>query len=202
MAKLEEVEANAGKNSAEIQAGIEKIRQNSRRIRQSRRTVAGFAGGFFAAHVMYDWLWGWHWWWGPWGGWCPGFININIDIWDVWVDDYDYDWDLVDDYIDTSDLGLDSLDIDDAELALSNDFLDSGDFSLDDGDLSELTADLDLGWDDVTTEAGHEIMDSFESNFDNQTIYEPEIPIETFQDYSMNDFGGDFGGMDFGGFDF
>ena len=194
MKKLDEVEKNVGKNDENIKAGIEKIRKNSRKIKRSRRNGAGFAGSFFAAAFMYDWLWGWHWWWGPWGGWCPGFIDINIEIWDVWIDDYDYDWDLADDYIDAGELGLDDLDIDDAELAASDDFLESGDFSLQEGDLAELTSELDYGWDDVSTDMGNEIRESYEANFDNQAIYEAEIPIETFQDYGMNDFGGDFGG--------
>ena len=198
MKKLDEVEKNVGKNDENIKAGIEKIRKNSQKIRNSRRTGAGFAGAFFAGAFMYDWLWGWHWWWGPWGGWCPGFIDINIIIWDDWIDDYDYDWDLVDDYIDVGELGLDDLDIDDAELAASSEFLDAGDFSLQDGDLAELTSDLDYGWDDVSTDVGTEIRENYESNFDNSAIYERELPVETFQDHSMNDFGGDFGGdMDF-----
>ncbi len=198
MKKLDEVEKNVGKNDKQIQAGIDKIRKNSKKIKQSRRTGAGFAGGFLAAHFMYDWLWGWHWWWGPWGGWCPGFIDINIIIWDDWIDDYDYDWDLADDYIDVADLGLDDIDIDDAELAASDDFLDAGDFSLDDGDLAEMTSGLDYGWDEVSTDVGNDIRENYESNFDNQAIYEAEAPIETFQDYGMSDFGGDFdGGMDF-----
>ena len=195
--KLNEVEKNVGKNDENIKAGIDKIRKNSRKIKNSRRTGAGFAGGFFAAHIMYDWLWGWHWWWGPWGGWCPGFIDINIIIWDDWIDDFDYDWDLADDYIDAGELGLDDLDIDDAELAASDDFLDAGDFTLQDGDLAELTSDLDYGWDDVSTDVGNDIRDSYESNFDNQAIYEAEAPVETFQDYGMDDVGGDMGGMDF-----
>ena len=194
MKKLDEVEKNVGKNDENIKAGIEKIRKNSQNIKRSQRNGAGFAGGFFAAHLMYDWLWGWHWWWGPWGGWCPGFIDINIEIWDVWIDDYDYDWDLADDYIDVGELGLDDLDIDDAELAASDDFLDSGDFSLQDGDLAELTSDLDYGWDDVSTDVGNDIRESYETNFDKPAIYETEIPIETFRDHGMDDFGGDFGG--------
>ncbi len=195
MKKLDEVEKNVGKNDENIKAGIEKIRKNSKKIKRSRRNGAGFAGGFFAAHIMYDWLWGWHWWWGPWGGWCPGFIDINIIIWDDWIDDYDYDWDLADDYIDAGELGLDGLDIDDAELAASDEFLESGDFSLQDGDLAELTSDLDYGWDDVSTGVGNDIREGYETNFDNAAMYEREVPIETFQDHGMDDFGRDMRGM-------
>ena len=46
-------------------------------------------------------------------------------------------------------------------------------------------------------------MNSYDSNLDNSSVYETEAPIETFQDYGMDDFGGgfggDMGGMDFGG---
>ena len=86
--KLEAVEKNVAENNEQMKAGIAKIKEESKKIRGSQRSVGGFVGGFYAAHLMYDWLWGWHWWWGPWGGWCPGYIDINIIIWDSWVDDY------------------------------------------------------------------------------------------------------------------
>ncbi len=197
LSKLDKVEKNVAANNSEIKKGIKKIRENSKKIKRSRYTAAGFAGGFFAAHITYDLLWGWHWWWGPWGSWCPGFIDINVIIWDDWVDYYEYDWELIDDYVDVADLELDTIDIDDAELQASDAFLDNADFGLADGDLEELTSDLDNGWDDVSTDTGVEIQEGIDSNLDNSSIYEREAPIETFEDYGMDDFGGDFGGSDF-----
>ncbi len=196
--KLKAVEQNVAKNNAEMQAAIAKMKEQSKKIRQSRRNVGGFVGGFFAAHILYDWLWGWHWWWGPWGGWCPGFIDINIIIWDDWVDDFVYDWALADAYVDIADLDLDLIDIDDADLAANLDFLDQGNFSFD-GDIGALTENIDHGWDDVSTDTGHEIADRIEDNFDNSAIYDREMPVETFDDYGVDDFGGDMGSMDFGG---
>ncbi len=199
LAKLDKVEKNVAANNKEIKKGIKKIRENSRIIKNSRYTVAGFAGGFFAAHITYDLLWGWHWWWGPWGGWAPGFIDVNVVVWDDWVDHYDYDWGLVDDYVDVADLEMDTIDIGAAEVLASEAYLNDGDFGLADGDLQEITSDIDYGWDDVTTDAGAEIMNSYDSNMDNSSVYEREVPIETFRDYGMDDMGGGFGGGDFGG---
>lgn len=199
LAKLDKVEKNVAANNKEIKKGIKKIRENSKKIKNSRHTAAGFAGAFFAAHLTYDLLWGWHWWWGPWGGWAPGFININVVIWDDWVDHYVYDWDLVDDYVDVADLEMDAIDIGDADMLASEAYLNDGDFGLGEGDLQEITSDLDYGWDDVSTDTGAEIMNSYDSNLDNSSVYETEAPIETFQDYGMDDMGGGFGGGDFGG---
>ena len=196
--KLDQVEANVAKNDAKMQAAIKKMREESKKIRNSRRNVGGFVGGFFTAHILYDWLWGWHWWWGPWGGWCPGFIDINIIIWDDWADEFVYDWALADSFIDIEDLDLDMIDVMDVDTAASLDFLDEGDFSFD-GDMAELTDGIDHGWDDVTTDTGQEIMESYESNFDNSAIYDRQEPVETFQDYDVQDFGDDMGSMDFGG---
>ena len=196
--KLEQVEANVAKDNAEMKAAIAKMKEQSKKIRNSRRTVGGFVGGFFAAHILYDWLWGWHWWWGPWGGWCPGFIDINIIIWDDWADDFVFDWALTEDLVDVADLDFDMIDVMDIDVASSLDFLEEGDFSFD-GDMGALTADIDHGWDDVTTDTGAEIMDSYESNFDNSAIYDRAEPVETFHDHGVDDFGGGMGSMDFGG---
>ena len=197
--KLEEVEKNVAKNDANMKEGIEKIREESKKIRRARRTGSGFAAGFFAGSIMYDWLWGWHWWWGPWGGWCPGYIDIGIVIWDDWGTLYDYDWDVMDTYVDVDGLGLDEFDLDDASLAGEMDYLESGDFGLEEGDLDAMTSDLDYGWDDVSSNTGAEIAESYESNFDNSGYYDRAEPVETFNDYGMDDFGG---GFDSGGFDF
>lgn len=199
LSRLDEVEKKVSANNAEIKKGVKKIRENSKKIKRSKYTAAGFAGGFFAAHMTYDLLWGWCWWWGPWGSWCPGFIDVNVIIWDDWIDHYAYDWALIDDYVDVADLELDVIDIDDADLAESDAFLENGDFGLGDGDLGEMTSDLNQGWDDVSTDAGAEIRDDFDSNLDNSAIYERESPIETFEGRGMDDFGSDFGGSDFGG---
>ena len=193
--KLDDVEKNAANNNDEMKKAIEEIRKNSRRISNSRWGVGDFVGSMIAARMMSDWLWGWHWWWGPWGGWCPGIISINIDIWDVWVDDYIYDWDLLDVYVDVAELELYAIDIDEYELLETTDWLESSDFDFDDGDLAELSSDLDYGWDDVSTDAGEEVMRGMEQNL-NQVPYEPDFEVETFDDYGMDDFGGDFGGSD------
>ena len=203
MKKLDEVEKNAAKNNVEMQAGIKKIKEESKKIRRSRRNVGGFVGGFFAAHFMYDWIWGWHWWWGPWGGWCPGFIDIGIVVWDDWGADIAYDWGYMDALADVDDLDYELLDdFDDSLYDDSMSYLDDGYFGFD-GDMAELTEDLDFGWDDVSTDTGAELMDQVETNFDNTGHYDRSEPVETFEDYGMQDYGGaDFGSdMDFGGFD-
>jgi hypothetical protein len=198
--KLEAVEQNVAKNNAEMKAAIAKMKEESKKIRRSGRGVGGFVGGFFTAHILYDWMWGWHWWWGPWGGWCPGFIDINIVIWDGWADDFDYDWELAEDLVDLDDLDfeLDGIDAMGVDVDANLNFLDEGDFSFD-GDMGALTEDIDHGWDDVTTDTGAEVMESYESNFDNSAIYDRQEPVETFQDHGVEDFGNDMGSMDFGG---
>ena len=95
-------------------------------------------------------------------------------------------------------LELELMGIDDADLATDLEYLDEGDFDID-GSLEDLTEDLDYGWDDVTTESGAEILEQYESNFENPAIYDRSYPIETFDDYGMDDFGG---GMDDHNFDF
>ena len=114
MAKLDQVERNAAKNNEEMQEGINMIREQSEKVKKSGNTAAGFVGGFLAARLMSSWMWGWHWWWGPWGAWCPGWIDINIIIWDDWLDVALYDWALVDAAVDIGGLDLDLLDISDA----------------------------------------------------------------------------------------
>lgn len=196
--KLEQVEANVAANNEQMKAGIEKMKKEAKKIRRSQRNVGGFVGGFLGAHILYDWLWGWHWWWGPWGGWCPGFIDIGIVIWDGWADEYIYDWALTEDLVDIADLELDMIDTMDIDVASNLEFLDESDFSFD-GDLGELTEDIDHGWDDVSTDTGAQIMEQYEDNFDVPAIYDRAEPVETFQDYGVEDFGGDMGSMDFGG---
>lgn len=187
--KLDEVEKNAAKNNAEMKQAIEEIRRNSRKISGSRSGVGDFVGSMIAARFISDWLWGWHWWWGPWGSWCPGIISINIDIWDVWIDDYIYDWDLVDVYVDVAELELYAIDIDEFEYLEATDWLEENDFGFDDDDLEDLSSDLDYGWDDVSSDIGEDIMHDMESNFD-QVPYEADFDVETFDDYGIDDLGG------------
>ena len=194
--KLEQVEKNVAQNNSEMQAAIAKMKQESKKIRHSGSTVGGFVGGFLAAHVIYDRLWGWHWWWGPWGGWCPGYIDIGIIVWDDWADEVIYDWALTEAYVDIADLELTLMDLDDAELAANLDYLDENDFSFD-GDIDALTDEIDHGWDDVSTDTGEEIVDQIEDNLDVSSIYDVEATIETFEDYGVDDFGDDMGSMDF-----
>ncbi len=194
MKKLDQVERNAAKNNKAMQAGIKKMREQSKKVRNARRNTAGFASGFLAARMMSSWMWGWHWWWGPWGVWAPGWIDINIDIWVDWIDVAPYDWDLVDMDVDIGDLDLADLSADD--LAATDDFLADGDFSLNDDDMRAMTSDMELGWDAIEGDAGMDIMNGMESNYDDAP-YEPAFEANTFEDHGMSDFGGGFD--DFGG---
>ena len=193
MKKLDQVERNAARNSKEMRAGIKKIREQSKQLKRARNR----ASAFHSARIMSSWMWAWHWWWGPWGVWCPGWIDINIIIWDDWLDVVDYDWAMIDYVVDVDDLALDSLDdISDAELSDADDYLEDNDFSLDDGDLQSITSDMDLGWGAVESDSGHEVMDSYEDNFDS-VPFERDFEPSTFDSYGMDDFGGGFD--DFGG---
>ena len=194
--KLRVVEENAAKNSESMKKGLEKIRENSKKIKNARSDGAGFAAAMLAANLMSGFLWGWHWWWGPWGYWCPGFIDVHVIVWDDWGGGYDYDWDLADEYVDTGDLGLDELDVDEADIAAGDEFLEQGDYGLDDADMTELTEELPAGWDEVDTDVGAEVMDGMQSNFEH-VPYEPEVEMNTFDDVGFDDFGGGFD--DFGG---
>ncbi len=195
--KLKIVEKKAGKNNKEIQAGIAAIREKSKNIKRSRRNVGGFVGGMFAGHLLSSYLWGWHWWWGPWGVWCPGYIEINIDIWvDGW-DSLEYDWALLDMEYDVADLDLDSIDYDMADWESMDMELSEADYSMSDGDISALTEGLDYGWDDISSDMGYEAMSTMESNFDS-------MPYDSGSDWdaidsSPADYGGDWGGGDYGG---
>ena len=189
--KLKEVEEKAATNSADIQAGIEKIRKNSRRIRNAGNTAGDFVGAMLAARFMYGWIWGWHWWWGPWGVWGPGWIDSNIDIWVIGWNDFIYDWDLLDVAVDVSDLGLDSLVIEDAALAEMDSYLNEVDFTMDDRDMTALTEDLPMGWDDISTDVGHEAMDQMESNFE-QVPFARDFEVHSIDDVGVSDFGGGF----------
>lgn len=195
--KLKEVEKKAGKDNEKIQEAAKKIAKEAKRIRRSRNDVGGFVGAMAAASIINNMVWGWHWWWGPWGYWGPGYIDINIIIWDDWIDVCPYDWEIVDYEVDIDDLGLDVLDLDTAELTEMDGFLDEGDFSVDDADMVEITSDLYAGWDEVDTEMGADVMQGMEDNFDHMP-YEPEFAPNTFDDVGgFDDFGGGFD--DFGG---
>ncbi len=68
-----------------------------------------------------------------------------------------------------------------------------------DDDIAALTAGEDWGWDSVSTDEGAALVDEIEDNMDLTSIYDHDVPVETFEDYSMDDFGDDFGSdMDFG----
>ncbi|WP_428027405.1 hypothetical protein [Altererythrobacter sp.] len=206
MAKLDQVERNAAKNNKKMQEGIKKIRREAEKIRRAGYTSSGFVDGFIASRIMSSWMWGWHWWWGPWGAWCPGWIDINIIIWDGWIDAVPYDWGYVDVAIDIDyvalELDMGTLDISDADLIAADDYLIDQEFDINDGDLVAMTDELDLGWDDVQTQDGLDIQDMVEHNFEEVPFdMGSEAEIESFEDYAMDDFGEDFGTMDLG-FDF
>ncbi len=200
--KLAETERNVAKNNRKIKRGMERIRENSRRIERAGYGVGDFFAAMIAARIVSELLWGWHWWWGPWGGWAPGVIVVQIDVWDDWAELYDYDWDLVDTYADVSELELDGIDIADADVEETESWLEAGDFSLEEGDLAAMTGDLEAGgWDDVSTDIGQEVMQGTAENFE-QVPYDPGFEAQTFDDHGMDDFGGGFDSdMDFGGGD-
>jgi hypothetical protein len=189
MKKLDQVERNAARNNKAMQAGIKKMREESKKIRGAKRTAAGFATGFRSARLMSSWMWGWHWWWGPWGAWCPGWIDINIDIWVDWIDVTPFDWALVDAGVNIDDLDL--AELSEADLAEYDGFLADGDFSLNDDDMRAMTSDMELGWDAVDSDAGLDVMQGMESNYD-AAPFEPEFEANTFEDHGMSDFGGGF----------
>ena len=113
------------------------------------------------------------------------------------MDAIPYDWDLVDYAIDVSDLGLDTLDIYGAEMEALGGWLDASDFGVDSMDMIELTNDLPAGWDEVDSDIGIQMMQDFQSNFD-QAPFQPQFEPHTFDDFGgMQDFGGGFD--DFGG---
>lgn len=205
--KLRVIEEKTGKNDARIREGTRRIRENSRRIRNARSNVGDFVGAMLAARVMSELIWGWHWWWGPWGWWCPGYVEINIIVWDDWIVACPYDWDLVDYAVDVDHLELETLDIYGAEVEAMDMWLEESDFSVESMDMMALTDDLPVGWDEVDSAAGIDMMHGFESNFDHM-LYEPQFEMNTFDDFGgIGDFGGGFeafgGGFDdIGGFDF
>ena len=195
--KLKEIKEKAGKNNDKIQQSAKEIAENSRKIRNARNDVGGFVAAMTAARMMSGMIWGWHWWWGPWGYWGPGFIDINIIVWDDWIDVCPYDWALADEAILVDDLGLDTLDIYGAEVAALDGWLDESDFSLDSMDMMELTDDLPAGWDEVDSDIGIQMMQDFQSDFEHMP-FEPQFEPNTFDDFGgMDDFGGGFD--DFGG---
>tara|TARA_R110000850_G_scaffold60524_7_gene138841 strand:+ start:689 stop:1816 length:1128 start_codon:yes stop_codon:yes gene_type:complete len=199
--KLTTVERSTAGSNPNIQRGIRNIRSHTTTVIRADNSVAGFVGGMVAGRLISEWVWGWHWWWGPWGGWCPGWVDINIGIWDDWVEAVPYDWDYYDSYlVDVAELELDQLIIDEVELDMVDTYLEDAEFNLIDGDLEAITADLELGWDDVASDLGHEIQAEIESNFD-EVPYEPSFEPNTFDDYGIDDFGGGYddfgGGLDF-----
>lgn len=50
---------------------------------------------------------------------------------------------------------------------------------------------MELGWGEVDTDSGHEIMDAMEDNFDSSPI-EPGFEVDSFDDFDMGDLGDDF----------
>lgn len=191
--KLELVERNAAKNSKEMQAGIQKLKKESKALKKNRKKNAA---ALRRARMMSSWMWAWHWWWGPWGAWCPGWIDINIIIWDGWLDAVPYDWAMADDLVDISDIDLADIDIADSDLAAWDNYLDTNTFDLSDGDMNQLSDHMDLGWQDVDSNAGYEVMDRYEQNFEAEP-YQEDFEPQTFDHFGMDDFGGGFD--DFGG---
>ena len=94
-----------------------------------------------------------------------------------------------------TDLELSLIDITDAELTAADDMLVNTDFGLDDDDLSIITEDLPLGWDDASTDAAMDAMDSYESNFE-ADLYDRGADIDPIDSGPMDYGYDDFGGMD------
>ena len=197
--KRGELEKTVAKNNEEMQKSIEEIRKKSDQIRNARNNHADFCYALFAARFMMGSLWGWHYWWGPWGYWGPGFININIVIWDSWNDYYQYDWALVEESIDAAEIIADIedveylADLDDYSTEASEQWIDELEIDVDEEDLVEITQDLDAaGWDEVDTDQGMEVLEGYESNFGNSP-FDQGFEMEVFDDMGgFDDFGGAF----------
>ena len=95
-------------------------------------------------------------------------------------------------------LDAEFMDFSDADIELMDSYLDENDFSMEQGDLEALSSDMELGWDAVDSDTGLMIEDQLLDNFDS-VPYDQGFEINTFEDYSMDDFGGGFDdmGMDF-----
>ncbi len=94
--------------------------------------------------------------------------------------------------------GAQTGDIDEYQLLETGSWLEDSEFLLDGGELTALTDEFDIGWQDVSGDAGADLLNGYESNFD-QTPYEDAFEIETFEDYGLDDLGDAFSGyeMDF-----
>jgi hypothetical protein len=197
--KLDAMEKTVAKNNSEMTKSIKKIRGNSNQIYNAGHSPVDFCNAMFAARFISGAIWGWHHWWGPWGYWGPGFVNINIFVWDTWADYYIYDWALAEDTVDAIEISedLEDLefisDLEDVSTESADEWIDEVEFEVDEEDLIELTSDLDAaGWDEVDTDIGMEVMQGYESNFDHSP-FEQEFEMEIFDDMGgFDDFGGAF----------
>jgi hypothetical protein len=189
--KLGTVEKKAVQGDEKMKRAMRQLRDKSKTIRNARADRSGFVAAMAASNAMAGMLWGWHWWWGPWGYWCPGYIEINIVVWEDWVDAVPYDWTFAEEYYDTADLGLETLDVGDMDIEMTDQLLDSADFSLSEADMHDMTSDLATSWEDVDPGVGSDVMDGMRSNF-NEAPFEPQMQLDTFDGVGGFDDFGDF----------
>ena len=197
--KLDEMEKTIAKNNEEIKKGIDDIREKSDRILKARNTHADFCHALFMARFMSGAIWGWHFWWGPWGYWGPGFVNIHITVWDTWTDYYVYDWALLDETVAEAEIIEDAEDLEyysdlgDVDVAGAQSLLENVEYEVDTEDLMELSNEYEgPGWDEVDTEAGQEVLEGYESNFEHSP-FDQGHDIQVFDDFGgYDDFGGSF----------
>lgn len=188
--RLEEVEGKVANNET-LKKGVQQLKKKSQQVSNCRSDVPGFLFAMTAMNIMNGWLWGWHWWWGPWGPWAPSYIVIVQDIYVDALPYFDYDWDLVDDYVDYADYeelaGYDlEVEFDDAEFEAVDTVLDPDDFVLPGAETMDMSAD----------ELAHE------GEMDVMTLDDFNVPAD-FGDFGAGDV--DMGAMDMdmdmGGFD-
>jgi hypothetical protein len=87
--RIAELETKQGADREEIQ----RLRKESKKIRDARYTSGDLAGAIIASHIISGVLWGGHWWWGDWWwGWGPTFFVGWIDLSYSCVDVIAYDW--------------------------------------------------------------------------------------------------------------
>lgn len=169
--QLTELEGKVGKNATMLK-GIQEMQKKSRQVSNCQNNLSGFLFATTALNMISGWMWGWHWWWGPWAPWAPGiYIEINEIYIDV-VDVIDYDWLVLDDYIDVAEWELE-VDIEDFELEAMDDYLLEADFDMTPDDFQDFSID--------------------ELNFEGEMDI---IEMDDFQDFDFGDFDGGFDGFD------
>lgn len=212
--KLAELEGKVGANSYLID-GVQRAQRESQKISNVNYTTSGFVDAMVTINILRGWMWGWHWWWGPWAPWCQGYVYGFNHFYHDTIIIIDYDWDLIDDYVDFEDIEYvadlyDLGDVDDIgdldfdyevspfEADHVDDFLETHSFDL------EGSEHLDLVPNDIQYEMN--LGNDYTNTMDlppEVDFYEPQgIPMDSYDLDSFDDgFDFDAGGPDAGGFD-